>query len=74
MRHSEFWGLVSEVLGTRGTSLAHDFVLSQFSGLTAAEALDAGYEPKQVWFALCDAADVPENLRWGLPHRSAKKA
>lgn len=69
MRHSEFWVLVSEVLGSRGDALCHDFVLSQFSGRTAAQALDAGYEPKEVWFALCDAADVPQELRWGMPVR-----
>jgi len=69
VRHSEFWDLVSQVLGTRGEALARDYVLSEFQGRSAAEALEAGYEPKNVWFALCDAADVPEELRWGPPIR-----
>lgn len=69
VQYSEFWGLVSDVLGARGASLAHDFVLSEFSGCTAAEALERGYDPRDVWFALCDAAEVPENLRWGKPAR-----
>ena len=30
------------------------------------EALDAGLPPRDVWFALCDAMDVPENRRHGL--------
>lgn len=72
MRHSEFWGLVSEVLGPRGESLSRDYVLSQFAGRTASQALEAGFAPKEVWFALCDAADVPEELRWGQPLRKRK--
>jgi len=72
VRHSEFWGLVSEVLGERGAALTNDFVLSQFSNRTARQALAAGYDPKEVWFALCDAADVPEELRWGKPVRQQR--
>ena len=32
----------------------------------AVEALDAGLPPRDVWLALCDAMDVPENRRHGL--------
>lgn len=69
MRHSEFWGLVSEVLGVRGEALTRDLVLSEFSGLTATQALNAGFSPKEIWFVLCDVADVPQELRWGRPER-----
>ena len=40
------------------TQLPHVFALQ--------EALDAGLPPRDVWFALCDAMDVPENRRHGL--------
>ncbi|HQV81967.1 MAG TPA: DUF3046 domain-containing protein, partial [Ornithinibacter sp.] len=35
-------------------------------GRTALEALDAGESPREVWLALCDAMDVPEERRHGL--------
>lgn len=69
MRHSEFWGLVDEVLGVRGQSLTHDFVLQECGGVTAVAALESGQSPKNVWFALCEAADVPPQLWWGQPVR-----
>lgn len=37
--------------------------LTECDGLTATEALDAGFDPKTVWLALCRAKDVPES-RW----------
>lgn len=66
MRLREFWALVDEVLGQAyGRAVATDQVLGELDGKTAAEALDVGVEPRDVWHALCDALDVPEPQRWG---------
>lgn len=51
----------------RAPSIAHDHVFSELGGRTADEALQAGVETRRVWFAVCDAFDVPEALRYGLP-------
>ena len=45
--------------------LAKDLVLGSLGGLTAAEAISKGTEPKAVWFAVCDMQDVPPERRWG---------
>lgn len=46
--------------GDLGRTLVRDVVLDDF-GLSAAEALDAGVAPRDVWVALCRAMDVPES-------------
>lgn len=40
-----------------------DHVLTDLGGYTAAEALEAGVEPRDVWRALCRDFEVPKN-RW----------
>jgi len=73
VRYREFWGLVDEVFGSAyGRALVREQVLTRLADRTAAEALDAGVEPRDVWHALCDALDVPETQRWGKDvHRQA---
>ena len=66
MRHSTFWDLMSDEFGAGyAPSLARSQVLSALGDRTAAEALDAGTPPREVWLALCDAMDVPESRRHG---------
>ncbi len=66
MRNREFWQLVDEVFGPRyGRTLAADQVIGDLGDRTAAEAIEAGVEPRTVWHALCDAMDVPDEQRWG---------
>ncbi|GAB7190635.1 hypothetical protein NUM3379_13410 [Kineococcus sp. NUM-3379] len=48
-----------------GRSLAADQVLMALGDRSPAQALSDGVEPKEVWFALCDAMDVPAERRWG---------
>ena len=36
-----------------------DHVLSGFGGRTAAQAIDEGVDPREVWRALCADFDVP---------------
>ncbi|MBE1874563.1 DUF3046 domain-containing protein [Myceligenerans pegani] len=73
MRHSDFQRLVDEVFGSAyGRVLVREQVLPRLGNRTAQEALTAGFEPRDVWHALCDALDVPEPERWGADeHRQA---
>lgn len=70
MRYSEFWDLVDDVFGPRiGRTLVTDQVLGPLGERTGAQALEDGEEPRVVWRALCDAMDVPKELRWGSDRR-----
>ncbi|AKS34770.1 DUF3046 domain-containing protein [Mycolicibacterium goodii] len=62
MRLTEFHELVDNQFGSiRGRSLLVDHVLSDLGGRTAAEAIEEGVEPRQVWRALCADFDVPRD-------------
>ena len=62
MRLTEFHELVEAQFGTvRGASLLVDHVLTRFGGRTAAQAIEAGVEPRDVWRALCADFDVPRD-------------
>ncbi|UED86963.1 DUF3046 domain-containing protein [Streptomyces profundus] len=64
MRLTEFWERMTEQFGAGyADSFARDHVMSQLGGRTVCEALDAGWDPKEVWRALCSAIDVPHHLR-----------
>lgn len=60
MRLTEFNERVTLRFGaTYGASVLADHVLTGFDGLTAAQAIEAGIEPRDVWRALCADFDVP---------------
>ena len=40
-------------------------VVAALGGRTAQEALADHVQPRDVWLALCDAMDVPQERRWG---------
>lgn len=62
MRLTEFHVLVEEQFGeVRGASLLVDHVLSGFGGRTAAQAIEDGVDPRDVWRALCSDFDVPRD-------------
>ena len=42
-----------------GASVLADHVLSGFDGRTAAQAIEDGVDPRDVWRALCVDFDVP---------------
>jgi hypothetical protein len=44
-----------------GASVLVDHVLTGFDGRTAAQAIDDGVEPRDVWRALCADFDVPRD-------------
>ncbi|MCV7193456.1 DUF3046 domain-containing protein [Mycolicibacterium brumae] len=60
MRLTEFHELVTGRFGAaRGASMLVDHVLSSVGGRTAAQAIEDGVEPRDVWRALCADFDVP---------------
>ncbi|MFE5410403.1 DUF3046 domain-containing protein [Microbacterium sp. NPDC056569] len=66
MRRSEFNRAVSDEFGARATAVVTDLYLSKVGGRTAAEAIDAGVDPREVWLALCEELDVPAERRYGV--------
>lgn len=44
-------------------SVAKDYVLSGLGGLTVDQALAEGIAPKTVWYAVCEAFEIPEKAR-----------
>jgi hypothetical protein len=62
VRLTEFHELVEGRFGAmRGGSMLVDHVLSNFGGRTAAQAIEDGIDPRDVWRALCGDFDVPRN-------------
>lgn len=60
VRLTEFHELVEgQFGGMRASSILVDHVLSDLGGRTAAQAIEDGVEPRQVWRALCADFDVP---------------
>lgn len=60
MRLTEFNDRITLRFGaTYGASVLADHVLTRFDGRTAAQAIEAGIEPRDVWRALCVDFDVP---------------
>jgi hypothetical protein len=64
VRLTEFRELLVEEFGQiRGDSILVDHVITGIDGLTGAEAIEAGVDPREVWRALCKEFDVPRS-RW----------
>jgi hypothetical protein len=64
MRLTEFNELVTAQFGTvYGASVLADHVLTNLGGRTAAQAIEDGVDPREVWRALCVDFDVPRD-RW----------
>ncbi len=62
MRLTEFHERIVQRFGAAyGSSVLADHVLSGFGGRTAAQAIEAGVEPRDVWRALCVDFDVPRD-------------
>jgi len=62
VRLTEFNERVTGLFGAGyGASVLVDHVLSALGGRTAAEAIEAGAEPRDVWRALCADFDVPRD-------------
>ncbi|MEV4427024.1 DUF3046 domain-containing protein [Streptomyces sp. R-07] len=64
MRLTIFWERMSDHFGgSYAESFARDHVMAELGGRTVREALDAGWEAKDVWRAVCAALDVPADKR-----------
>ncbi|ALE05340.1 histidine kinase [Arthrobacter sp. ERGS1:01] len=66
MRVSEFWRLMDDEFSPAYSRvLARDLVLAGVGGTTAAVALRAGFDPREIWLEVCQAQDVPPSRRLG---------
>lgn len=66
MTRSEFFLAVEEEFGTlQGRALLRDLVIQELENSTADAALARGLNPKVVWFALCEAMQVPKSQWYG---------
>jgi hypothetical protein len=64
VRLSEFWTLVDDEFGAaQGRTLVRDHVVAALDYRTAAQALDAGVDAREVWLALAADLEVPPE-RW----------
>lgn len=64
VRLTEFTELLTTEFGAAtADSMLVDHALIEFGGKTAAQALESGVDPRDVWVALCRDFDVPRN-RW----------
>jgi hypothetical protein len=64
MRITHFRQRMSDEFGRiRADMIARDHVFSVFGDRTVDQALDAGYDVREIWFAVCDAYDVPPARR-----------
>ncbi len=62
VRLTEFRELVTLRFGAAyGASVLADHVLSGVGGRTAAEAIEDGVDPRDVWRALCADFEVPRD-------------
>ncbi|MGB0969486.1 MAG: DUF3046 domain-containing protein [Mycobacterium sp.] len=62
MRLTEFTALVERQFGAaRASSMLLDHVLASMGGRTAAQAVEDGVDPREVWRALCWDFDVPRD-------------
>lgn len=72
---SEFWDLVDGEFGrARSRSLVRDHVLTALGNRTAEQALEAGEDLRDVWFAMCDDLEVPAARRWGREEQPRRRA
>ncbi|MEU1851066.1 DUF3046 domain-containing protein [Streptomyces sp. NPDC019990] len=64
MRLTVFWQRMAEHFG-RGyaDTFARDHVMSELGGRTVHQALEAGWDAKEVWHVVCAVMDVPREKR-----------
>jgi Protein of unknown function (DUF3046) len=64
MRHTEFWSRMEAALGAAyARHWASQTVIGELDGRTPAEALEAGFTPKEVWAAVWRALELPPGER-----------
>jgi tRNA A22 N-methylase len=64
VRLTVFWERMNAQFGeVYAQSVAKDFVIAGLGGRTVERALADGEDVKKVWRAVCEAFNVPDNLR-----------
>ncbi|MFJ1598353.1 MULTISPECIES: DUF3046 domain-containing protein [Streptomyces] len=64
MRLTIFWERMADHFGVAyAESFARDHVMAELGGRTVYGALEAGWETKDVWRAVCVAMDIPAEKR-----------
>ncbi|MFE7765443.1 DUF3046 domain-containing protein [Streptomyces sp. NPDC057438] len=64
MRLTVFWQRMADHFGEGyADTFARDHVMSGLDGRTVSEALDAGWEAKDVWRVVCATMGVPAENR-----------
>ncbi|WP_448315712.1 DUF3046 domain-containing protein [Streptomyces sp. CO7] len=64
MRLTVFWQRMADHFGPGyADSFARDHVMAELGGRTVQQALDAGWEAKDVWRAVCATMGVPPEKR-----------
>ncbi len=66
MRATDFWERMRTVFGPAyAESFARDHVLQELGSRTVIEAMNAGYDVKEIWRAVVasDSVEVPPTLR-----------
>ncbi|MGW2030180.1 MULTISPECIES: DUF3046 domain-containing protein [Streptomyces] len=64
MRLTVFWQRMAEHFGPGyADTFARDHVMSELGGRTVNQALDAGWEAKDVWRVVCAVMGVPGEKR-----------
>ncbi|MFF9805065.1 DUF3046 domain-containing protein [Streptomyces coeruleorubidus] len=64
MRLTVFWQRMAEHFGPAyADTFARDHVMADLGGRTVHEALDAGWDAKEVWQVVCAVMDVPGEKR-----------
>ncbi|WP_326576403.1 DUF3046 domain-containing protein [Streptomyces sp. NBC_00487] len=64
MRLTVFWQRMADHFGEGyADTFARDHVMSDLGGRTVHEALDAGWEAKDVWRVVCASMGVPSENR-----------
>ncbi|KUJ35569.1 hypothetical protein MBT84_12465 [Streptomyces sp. MBT84] len=64
MRLTVFWQRMADHFGeTYADTFARDHVMSELGGRTVHQALDSGWEARDVWRAVCTAVEIPHEKR-----------
>jgi hypothetical protein len=64
MRLTVFWQRMADHFGeTYADTFARDHVMAELGGRTVHQALDAGWEARAVWRAVCTAVEIPHEKR-----------
>ncbi|MFG3660345.1 DUF3046 domain-containing protein [Streptomyces sp. NPDC047706] len=64
MRLTVFWERMAEHFGTGyADTFARDHVMSELGERTVYQALDAGWEARDVWRVVCAVMNVPQERR-----------